>query len=47
MKKKKKNQLLQYLKQKTRETQGPVPPQRVEKSKRTYSRKLKHKRQGE
>jgi hypothetical protein len=43
MKKPRKNKLLQYLKQRTRETQGPVPPSRIEKSKRTYDRKLKHK----
>jgi hypothetical protein len=41
--KKNKNKVLNFLKAKARKEQGPVPPQRVERSKRTYQRKHKHK----
>jgi len=36
-----KKEILKHLKQITREKMGPVPPKKVEPSKKTYSRKKK------
>jgi hypothetical protein len=38
-----KKEVLKHLKKKTREEQGPVPPTKVQESKKTYKRKPKHK----
>ncbi|MEX1189041.1 MAG: hypothetical protein WED33_07265 [Bacteroidia bacterium] len=38
-----KKEILKHLKKKTREELGPVPPTKVQESKKTYKRKPKHK----
>lgn len=38
-----KKEVLKYLKKKTRVEQGPIPPTKVQESKKTYKRKPKHK----
>jgi hypothetical protein len=40
-----KKEILKALKKQTREAQGPVPPQKVEPSKKQYIRKKKHPKQ--
>jgi hypothetical protein len=37
-----KKEILKALKKQTRETQGPVPAQKVEPTKKQYVRKYKH-----
>lgn len=38
-----KKETLKHLKKKTREELGPIPPTKVQESKKTYKRKPKHK----